>query len=883
MRAIPFKESKHIIRQLPAEAPDAHYKVATFKTSLSEYPGSKHFLPVDTDSKKQITRGDLHGNALNLINTLVSFGILVPKGKDEKEKRNNYKAFNELYRQDTSSIRPELLSAKLLDEYSKTFNKAKEISIKIEALQHVNNELKVKEHGFLKKSLDKKEATELKEITIKREQTKKEILDLQKQQNALIDQCESIGKDIEKAKKDDEKLVKDPAFYKDEKYYHHKNNSQLTKENVDIDIPRILSHFEIRAKPFLRLLGDILGDRGANDILTLKIIEKLHQEKLPFEILFSDHDQEFISMLYRDQNLAKTPDKDHRYGVNASGDIMQRQSGIRLAALFADERVKRSDVEELFKKTYVPHMKLISYSLSPDDKRMTLFTHAPVDAVLIAKFLAQQLGLKTIPPYKDIPSSEELMKTIDTINQIFVEKMQKGGEELKAFLGLKLIDRIIWNRPVTSSGSHYLTAYLLDRYPEDAKKMEAGIIYISRASGNLHKYKVMNPYGEIIEDTIDLKKEGIDPGNILNQQYLFEKVLAQRGHIHDITERITTTLADEVKVQHNSGHDDKKLKYQNHQSLDSDLGKGPMHFNTDLIASVHTDRPPNLVLTAENKIAPTTVPISASISVENKEKDSLIQHIHHWVNQFVIQRMDSESSETKKLLAVKIESRFLQNLEKEKTTQTVSETLKELKADILSFSNNLDEINSILSEIKSRRVMSAHAKIMVSLPPQSPVSAAMSSPSVTPETVVKENLEQIRELALQDFLKEMKGCPVNKIISEKIPIRVSLSESEKKFTTEVMKLKNSFESSLKNLSQVKDIQVKLTESKQKLLALAIKPVFDMLVKDLSSNVQDLNKNASLKAKLYSKLNKCKSQIDIDTCINEFRAEVNPPRKQYRPT
>lgn len=46
---------------------------------------------------------------------------------------------------------------------------------------------------------------------------------------------------------------------------------------------------------FFRLIGDTLADRGANDYLTLLVLQKLRQNNIPYEINLSNHDMEFIT------------------------------------------------------------------------------------------------------------------------------------------------------------------------------------------------------------------------------------------------------------------------------------------------------------------------------------------------------------------------------------------------------------------------------------------------------------------------------------------------------------------------------------------------------------------------------------------------------------
>jgi hypothetical protein len=67
----------------------------------------------------------------------------------------------------------------------------------------------------------------------------------------------------------------------------------LTKEHLG-DFNKILAKIEFNSDSTIRLIGDELADRGNNDYFTLKILEKLHDHKVPVEIIVSNHSIEFI-------------------------------------------------------------------------------------------------------------------------------------------------------------------------------------------------------------------------------------------------------------------------------------------------------------------------------------------------------------------------------------------------------------------------------------------------------------------------------------------------------------------------------------------------------------------------------------------------------------
>lgn len=60
------------------------------------------------------------------------------------------------------------------------------------------------------------------------------------------------------------------------------------------DFERIISNLSVKNKPLIRFLGDTICDRGRNDYFFYLILDKLNQEKVPVEILKSDHDIEAI-------------------------------------------------------------------------------------------------------------------------------------------------------------------------------------------------------------------------------------------------------------------------------------------------------------------------------------------------------------------------------------------------------------------------------------------------------------------------------------------------------------------------------------------------------------------------------------------------------------
>ncbi|RUR17506.1 Dot/Icm T4SS effector Wip [Legionella septentrionalis] len=160
----------------------------------------------------------------------------------------------------------------------------------------------------------------------------------------------------------------------------------------------------------LRLLGDEVGDRGANDYFILKILEKLRKASVPYEILISNHALGFIEAY----ELAQ------RFEYPSLG-MDQARSLYNLQKLIDHNLITRSQVVNLINYAYKPALKALSYSLDHANNTITLYSHAPVDLTII-KFLTEkfnekyQKDLRVGITYQD-ESIEELAETIECINK----------------------------------------------------------------------------------------------------------------------------------------------------------------------------------------------------------------------------------------------------------------------------------------------------------------------------------------------------------------------------------------------------------------------------------------------------------------------------------
>ncbi len=152
----------------------------------------------------------------------------------------------------------------------------------------------------------------------------------------------------------------------------------------------------------LRFLGDELADRGRNDLFILILLEKLYQEKVPVEILLSNHGLEFIEA--HERAFQKT-----RFGYSDA------RSFYNLQTIIAQKVVSNEEIKTLVKNVYQKLLTLVSFSLNKEENCLTLYSHAPIDLNVI-KLLAEKFGVI----YNDL-SIMKLASTIKAIQEQFYE------------------------------------------------------------------------------------------------------------------------------------------------------------------------------------------------------------------------------------------------------------------------------------------------------------------------------------------------------------------------------------------------------------------------------------------------------------------------------
>lgn len=188
----------------------------------------------------------------------------------------------------------------------------------------------------------------------------------------------------------------------------------------------IISRIKVKDKNvLLRLIGDCFCDRGQNDYFTALLLGHLHDQGLETEILFSNHDADFVNCINNYQAATKKTAKEFALHLGHTLDYAGNSMD-NLKYSLANGTINETNFQNFYKiieEKYLPKLKLISYNLKPDGS-IVIFTHAPCGLKAIES-AAKKFSLE----YK-AASAEELAQTIDAINQEFSKYIK--GEKKRA-------------------------------------------------------------------------------------------------------------------------------------------------------------------------------------------------------------------------------------------------------------------------------------------------------------------------------------------------------------------------------------------------------------------------------------------------------------------
>ncbi len=231
----------------------------------------------------------------------------------------------------------------------------------------------------------------------------------------------------------------DEVDYAELSAFYKKDVSGLTSGDIR-RFKEILDKAKAPVKSVLvRLIGDVLCDRGNQDAFTLFILNRLKELDLKVEVIASNHDGEFIR--------AYTPvvtDSSFEFAETIFVKGKEQDSSLsNMQTLLTRMPELKPEIAKIIETSYLPEVKLLSYELSADNKAINIYTHAPV-------------GLETLHALANYflvdfkaSTAAELATTIDAIN---TEVQECGGVKAildvmpKANIMRNPVHRLMWNR-----------------------------------------------------------------------------------------------------------------------------------------------------------------------------------------------------------------------------------------------------------------------------------------------------------------------------------------------------------------------------------------------------------------------------------------------------
>lgn len=229
----------------------------------------------------------------------------------------------------------------------------------------------------------------------------------------------------------------------------------------------ILNRITVKPIAVLRLIGDEFADRGHSDYLMILLFVLLKLSGQTIECVLSNHTAELLRYL---EDPSKFSDNrsippcqrssKFRFQDDKSIPLFQRLSMCGLLALTDDPafNVTREEVRELFREYYLPCLKLISYTLNPEENEITIYSHAPIGLETIRRLV--DYFNDEIPPPQNCPpftkrleyhaaTAKELADTIRAINERF--DLYKNAGEIHTLLpnisdSTNPVQNVLWQR-----------------------------------------------------------------------------------------------------------------------------------------------------------------------------------------------------------------------------------------------------------------------------------------------------------------------------------------------------------------------------------------------------------------------------------------------------
>lgn len=174
------------------------------------------------------------------------------------------------------------------------------------------------------------------------------------------------------------------------------------------------------------LLGDLLCDRMSDDIHMLFVLEYLHDNDVPYKILFSNHDSIFSAAIYFKSIREKRSKQNEIISFFLSHEFYSSLK--RLGMLIDRKIITRKSVLDLANKVHRDHLLLLSYT-EKQDGRNCIFSHGILLNKFIRSFIAKYSEEMAEIDCK-ILRTDSTQEKIKKINSVFLHMMQNSHETL---------------------------------------------------------------------------------------------------------------------------------------------------------------------------------------------------------------------------------------------------------------------------------------------------------------------------------------------------------------------------------------------------------------------------------------------------------------------
>ncbi|MDQ2993647.1 MAG: hypothetical protein M3R00_01700 [Pseudomonadota bacterium] len=170
----------------------------------------------------------------------------------------------------------------------------------------------------------------------------------------------------------------------------------------------------------IRLIGDVVCDRGATDRLVMDTLERVKALQVDYDILLGNHDFQAIHLYENNfSNYAKNTINNF-----SKAGARQGNSTLMLLAAINDGDLTVEQAKNQFNNTVKKHLKPLAYSLAQDKATILVYHHGAIAPPLLTKVI-ESIANKLEVTF-DAKTPTQLAQTIDRINTKFEEHLKAG-------------------------------------------------------------------------------------------------------------------------------------------------------------------------------------------------------------------------------------------------------------------------------------------------------------------------------------------------------------------------------------------------------------------------------------------------------------------------